>query len=374
MDEQNPWNLGLLATYELALEDTNNPLIVSLYEKLNSFFAQRHQQTQPTFMSFLSRVRPDNFTIALASTVLLASFLPASGNFAFVLEKVTSFVIVLLFFLHGSKLSRQAIWAGIGHWRLHLVVTLTTFIFFPALGWLLQPLLKQLLPPDLVLGVLFLCALPATVQSAIALTGVARGNIPAAVCSASGSTLMGIVFTPLLVGILLSHTATASADPLEAVGKIAMQLLLPFAVGHLMRPWTQTWLQRLAGRIKLIDQGSILLVVYAAFSGAVVAGLWKQMPLIALLSLLAVCGLILTCSMLWCVWISRRLGFSTADEATILFCGAQKSLVSGIPMAKVLFAASTVGPMVLPVMLFHPMQLMVSAIIAARYDKKRQNV
>lgn len=324
-------------------------------------------------MSFLSRLRPDNFTLALASTVILASVLPASGTFAEILEKVTSGVIVMLFFLHGSKLSRDAIWAGIGHWRLHLVVTLTTFAFFPLLGWLLQPLLKSVLPQELVLGVLFLCTLPATVQSAIALTAVARGNIPAAVCSASGSTLMGIVFTPLLVGLLLSHTATENTNPLDAVIKISVQLLLPFALGHFLRPWTQSWLQRLGNRLKVVDQGSILLVVYAAFSGAVVAGLWQQMPWTAMLSLFVICALLLSCSMLWCVWISRRLGFSTADEATILFCGAQKSLVSGIPMAKVLFTAAAVGPMVLPVMLFHPMQLMVSAVIAGRYGRKEAN-
>lgn len=324
-------------------------------------------------MSLLSRLRPDNFTLLLAGTVFLASVFPASGSFAYALDKVTGAVIVLLFFLHGSKLSRQAIWTGIAHWRLHLVVTLTTFAAFPLLGWLLKPLLAVVLPHELVLGVLFLCALPATVQSAIALTSVARGNIPAAVCSASGSTLMGIVFTPLLVGLLLSQTNNASTDPLEAVMKIAIQLLLPFAVGHLLRPWTQAWLQRLGNRMKVIDQGSILLVVYAAFSGAVVAGLWQKMPLASMLSLFVVCATLLACSMLWCIWVSRALGFTTADEATILFCGAQKSLVSGIPMAKVLFTAAAVGPMVLPVMLFHPMQLMVSAVIASRYARKTQN-
>ena len=323
-------------------------------------------------MSFLARFRPDNFTLALAGTVLLASLIPASGNFAQLLERVTSAVILVLFFLHGSKLSRQAIWAGIGHWRLHLLVTATTFAFFPLLGWLLKPALQFLLPPELVLGVLFLCALPATVQSAIALTGLARGNIPAAVCSASGSTLMGIVFTPILVGMLLSHS-TSAGNPLDAMGKIAAQLLLPFVIGHLLRPWTSGLLQRVGNKIKIVDQGSILLVVYSAFSGAVVAGLWQQMPLISMLTLFLVCALILACSMAWCIWASRRFGFTTADEATILFCGAQKSLVSGIPMAKVLFAASVVGPMVLPVMLFHPMQLMVSAMIAGRYQRKAGN-
>lgn len=323
-------------------------------------------------MSTFQRLKPDNFTLALAATVFIASMFPASGVLANALEKITSGVIVLLFFLHGSKLSRPAIWSGIGHWRLHILVTLTTFVFFPLLGWMLKPLLSYLMPQDLVLGVLFLCTLPATVQSAIALTGLARGNVPAAVCSASGSTLMGIVFTPLLVTTLLSQSGT-TGNPMESVGKIAVQLLLPFVLGHVLRPWTSGLLQKLGSNIKVFDQGSILLVVYAAFSGAVVAGLWQQMPWTAMLTLFSVCALILACSMAWCIWSSRRFGFSTSDEATILFCGAQKSLVSGIPIAQVLFSASAVGPMVLPIMLFHPMQLMVSAVIAGRYGRQADN-
>lgn len=319
--------------------------------------------------SKLARFRPDNFTLALGMTVVLASLLPASGVAAIALGEATQWVIVLLFFLHGSKLSRQAIWVGIGHWRLHLLVTLTTFAFFPLLGWLLQPLLSVAIPQDLVLGVLFLCTLPATVQSAVALTALARGNTPAAVCSASGSTLLGIILTPLLASLLLSQTGT-TGNPLESMGKIALQLLLPFVLGHLLRPWTTGGLQRLGSNIKVIDQGAILLVVYTAFSGSVVAGLWQQMPWTAMLNLFCVCTFILACSIAWCIWCSRRLGFSTSDEATVLFCGAQKSLVSGIPIAQVLFTASAVGPMVLPIMLFHPLQLMVCAVIAGRYARQ----
>lgn len=240
-------------------------------------------------MSTWVRFRPDNFSIALISTVTLASLLPASGQFALILEKFTSAVIVLLFFLHGSKLSRPAILAGIGHWRLHLLVTTTTVVFFPLLAWLLKPLLHHLLPHDLVLGVLFLCTLPATVQSAIALTGLARGNIPAAVCSASGSTLMGIVLTPLLVGLLMSQSVS-TGDPLKTIGNIALQLLLPFALGHLLRPWTTQPLQKVGSKIKVVDQGSILLVVYAAFSGAVVAGLWQKIATCPLHALHRLCS------------------------------------------------------------------------------------
>lgn len=320
-------------------------------------------------MHALLRFKPDNFTLALVATVTLASFLPASGVAATFLDAATTVVIALLFFLHGSKLSRQAIWDGIGHWRLHLIVTLTTFAVFPLIGWLMQPVLRHVLPAELVLGMLFLCALPATVQSAIALTALARGNVPAAVCSASGSTLMGIILTPLLVSLLLSQNASSN-NAMQAVGKIALLLLLPFVLGHLARPWTARWLQKLGSKVRIIDQGSILLVVYTAFSGAVIAGLWQKMPLLSIAALFVCCATVLACSMGWCIWISRKMGLSRADEATVLFCGAQKSLVSGIPMAQVLFSSALVGPMLLPIMLFHPMQLMVSAVIAGRYARQ----
>ena len=315
------------------------------------------------------RFLPDNFTLMLLGTVLVSSFLPVYGQAARVLEWVTVGVIFFLFFLHGAKLSRQAIWAGISHWRLHLLVTAITFIVFPLLGWALRPVLEPMLTPDLYLGVLFLCTLPATVQSAVTLTAIARGNMPAAICSASGSTLMGIVLTPLLVGLLLAQTTTSS-DPLQAMGKIALQLLLPFALGHGLRPWVSPFLQRHAKRLKGLDQSSILLVVYSAFSASVVAGLWSRIPLAALAALVLVCALLLALSMGLSAWLARRFGFSKEDEITIVFCGAQKSLVSGVPMAKVLFEPSVMGGIVLPLMIFHPLQLMVSAWVAGRYAQR----
>ena len=276
----------------------------------------------------------------------------------------------LLFFLHGAQLSRQAIVAGLSHWRLHLVVVASTFVLFPLLGWVLRPVLQPLVTPDLYLGVLFLCALPATVQSAIAFTAMARGNMPAAICSASASTLLGIVITPLLTGLLLSRTAAAQHDALDSIGRIMLQLFVPFIAGHLLRPWIGGLTQRHAPVLKFVDQGAILLVVYTAFSAAVVEGLWRQMPLPALAGLLVVCAVILALALCFTTWLSRRLGFSKEDEVTIVFCGSKKSLASGVPMAKVLFAAHAVGAMVLPLMVFHQMQLMVCAVLAQRYARR----
>jgi sodium/bile acid cotransporter 7 len=217
--------------------------------------------------------------------------------------------------------------------------------------------------------VLFLCVLPATVQSAIAFTSMARGNISAAVCSASASTMLGVFVTPFLVGlVVLPHAAATSS--FDSIGRILLQLMLPFVVGHLARPWIGGWILRRRQILGLVDRGSILLVVYTAFSAAVIEGLWKQVPLQALAGLLAVCAVLLGCALALTGWLARRLGFDKADEITIVFCGSKKSLASGIPMAKVLFASHAVGAIVLPLMLFHQMQLMVCAVLAQRYARR----
>jgi sodium/bile acid cotransporter 7 len=317
-----------------------------------------------------SRYLPDNFTIALVVVVALASLWPASGGAAHFFERLTTFAIGLLFFLHGAKLSREAILGGITHWRLHVLVFAATFVMFPLLGLALRPVLRPLVTPELYTGVLFLCVLPATVQSAIAFTSMARGNIPAAVCSASASTMLGVFVTPLLVNLIVVQHGAAGTSSLDAVGRILLQLMVPFVAGHLLRPWIGGWIKKRASMVTLVDRGSILLVVYTAFSAAVIEGLWKQVPLSALIGLVVVCGVLLGLALAITAWAGRALGFDKADQITIVFCGSKKSLASGIPMAKVLFASHAVGAIVLPLMLFHQMQLMVCAVLAQRYARR----
>ena len=317
-----------------------------------------------------SRYLPDNFTLALVATVTLASLWPASGATAHFFERLTTVAIGLLFFLHGAKLSREAVLGGIMHWRLHLLVFGATFVMFPLLGLALKPVLTPLVTPELYTGVLFLCVLPATVQSAIAFTSMARGNMPAAICSASASTMLGVFITPLLVNLIVVPHGAAGAS-FDAIGRILLQLMVPFMAGHLLRPWIGGWIKRRASVLTLVDRGSILLVVYTAFSAAVIEGLWKQVPMSALAGLLLVCAVLLALALCVTTWASRALGFDKADEITIVFCGSKKSLASGIPMAKVLFASHAVGAIVLPLMLFHQMQLMVCAVLAQRYARRR---
>jgi sodium/bile acid cotransporter 7 len=322
--------------------------------------------TRPRFL-------PDNFTLALVTVVIIASFLPASGQVAVGFGWLTNIAIALLFFLHGAKLSRESIIAGAGHWRLHLLVFGLTFVGFPLIGLALKPVLSPLIGKDLYMGILYLCALPATVQSAIAFTSLARGNIPAAICSAAASSLFGIFLTPLLVTLLLNVHGDGGST-VDAIVKISVQLLLPFVAGQIMRRWIGAWVGRNKNWLKFVDQGSILLVVYGAFSEAVNEGIWHKIPLWDLGGLVVVCCILLGLVLLASTLLGKLFGFSIEDRITILFCGSKKSLATGVPMAQVLFAGSTIGVLILPLMLFHQIQLMVCAVLAQRYARRNESI
>jgi len=318
------------------------------------------------------RLLLDRFTLILIAVVAAATLLPAHGQGAVFFERLTAAAIALLFFLHGAKLSRQAIIAGATHWRLHGVIFIWTFVIFPLLGWALRPVLVPLLGQPLYVGVLYLCVLPGTVQSAIAFTSIARGNVPAAVCAASASSIVGIVITPLLLQWLLKTDTSAldSHSLLHSILRIGEQIFLPFVAGHLMRPVIGRWMDRHRKLVTNVDQSSILLVVYTAFSESVVAGLWHQVDPQSLVWLVVVCCLLLAAVLALNTWSTRKLGFRRADEITIVFCGSKKSMATGVPMAGVLFSASAIGPVLLPLMIFHQIQLMVCAVLAQDYQRR----
>ncbi len=310
----------------------------------------------------LARLNLDPYLLLLLATVGLASILPARGIWAGIAGGVADAAIALLFFLHGAKLSREAILDGARAWKLHLTVACLTFVVFPALG--LGVTAIPGLEPSLAIGVLFLTLLPSTVQSSIAFTAIARGNVAAAVCSASFSNLAGIFITPVLTALFITGKAQGfSTDPIIS---ISVQLLLPFVAGHLLRPWIGGFVQRHKKVLGYTDRGSILLVVYTAFGAAVLEGLWQkvtlgELGLIAALSLAVLAAIMVIGNVM-----GRMLGFSHEDRIVILFCGSKKSLATGVPLAGVLFPAAQVGAIILPLMFFHQIQLMVCAVLARR--------
>ncbi|HXQ46312.1 MAG TPA: bile acid:sodium symporter family protein [Caulobacteraceae bacterium] len=316
-------------------------------------------------LGWVRALRPDPYVLLILLMVALASVLPVRGRTAADFSLLTKAAIALLFFLHGAKLSRQAVVAGIVHWRLHLVIIAATFLLFPVLGLAAARLPAAILPPTLAAGVVFLCCLPSTVQSSIAFTSVARGNVAAAVCAASASNLLGILATPLLATLLLGTHGAGS--PLGQAEAIVVQLLLPFLAGQVARVWIADWVKDHGRLVGWSDRSSILLIVYGAFSGAVVQGIWREVSAVQILWLLLVCGAILAAALAITTFAARRLGFNKADEIAIVFCGSKKSLATGVPMAGILYPAASVGLIVLPLMLFHQLQLMACAVLAQRY-------
>ncbi|ONF95172.1 bile acid:sodium symporter family protein [Sphingomonas jeddahensis] len=320
----------------------------------------------PTLRRLLAKA--DRFLLLLTATVALAAILPARGAAVPVVEHITTLAVALLFLLYGARLAPQAIWAGIAHWRLQSLVFASTYILFPLIGLGIAALAGRMLAPDLVAGLVYLCLLPSTVQSSIAFTSIARGNVPAALCSASLSNLLGVVITPLLVAQLLAGSANGLS--LQAIEDIALQILAPFLVGMALRPLIGAWLVAHPRLTTVVDRGSVLVVVYAAFSAGVVAGLWTQLSAASLAAVIAIACAVLALVLALTTWAARALRFNKEDEIAIVFCGSKKSMASGIPMAAILFPGHAVGLIVLPLMIFHQIQLFVCAWLAQRCAKR----
>ncbi|MGG2459709.1 bile acid:sodium symporter family protein [Streptomyces sp. RGM 3693] len=306
----------------------------------------------------------DGYLLALLGTVGLAALLPARGAAATVADGASTGAVALLFFLYGARLSTQEAMDGLRHWRLHLTTLACTFLVFPVLGLAARGLVPLVLPPALYTGLLFLCLVPSTVQSSIAFTSIARGNVAAAICAGSFSSIVGIVITPLLAGLVLP--GNGGGFSVHSLVSIVCQLLLPFLAGQLLRRWVSGFLTRYKKVLGYVDRGSILLVVYAAFSAGMVQGIWHQVSPLRLLCLLGVEAALLAVMLTATSYGSKKLGFPRADRIAITFAGSKKSLAAGLPMASVLFGAQA-GLAVLPLMLFHQMQLMVCAVLAKRY-------
>ncbi|MCJ0978943.1 bile acid:sodium symporter [Rhodococcus sp. ARC_M12] len=311
----------------------------------------------------------DPFLLGIFAVAALASLFPATGTAEDVLGWVTRIAIALLFLIYGARLSPRDAWNGIKHWRLHSVILACTYLLFPALGLALRILVPGVISDDLYTGMLFLCLVPSTVQSSIAFTSIARGNVAGAVVSASFSNIIGVFVTPLLVIALMTTTGSVTIDP-GSILDIVVQLMLPFAVGQLIRPWVTGWLTRHSAPTKLVDRGSILLVVFAAFSESMNQNVWSSVAVWRIGVVVAVCTALLALVLTITWYGGKWLGFAFEDRLVLLFCGSKKSLASGLPMAAVLFVGQPVGLIVLPLLIFHQIQLMVCTVIAQHFARR----
>lgn len=309
--------------------------------------------------------KPDPLIVLIILAVIIAILAPARGNFAEIFGKLTNVAIAVLFFLYGARLSTQEALNGLKHWRLHLTILAFTFVVYPLIGIALRPL-TAVVSHDMYLGILFLTLVPSTVQSSVAFTSIAKGNVAGAIVSASASNLVGVIITPLLVMLLMGTGGGIHIDT-SVFGEIALLLLAPFVLGQLTRRWIGRIAQSKA--TKVVDRGSIAMVVYSAFSKGVVDGIWASISMWELAFLVGFAAAFVA-FMLWLTKeVSLNLGFSRADIIAIEFCGSKKSLATGLPMASVIFASggASLGLLILPLMIYHQVQLMMCSWLAARY-------
>jgi solute carrier family 10 (sodium/bile acid cotransporter), member 7 len=317
----------------------------------------------------------DWFMIGMAVAVGLAWLAPSvgapgSGLHPELLNKVG---VALIFFLNGVALSFAAMKAGAMRWPVHVTVQATTFIFFPLVGWLIMMLPERLVSAELAMGFFFLCAVPSTVSSSVAMTAAARGNVPVAVFNATLSSVIGIFATPMLVAWRF-HADGAGLPLGKVLLDLFLWLLLPFIVGQLCRPWLAKWAAANKGFINKVDRGTILFIIYSSFCDSIQRGIWSGRGSAVLTALIG--ALIIFAIVFYAVGaVSKAEGFNAADRISAIFCGSKKSLATGIPMAQLIFAGDPrLGLILLPLMIYHPLQLLICGALAGRWAARKDEV
>lgn len=321
----------------------------------------------------IPNVFKDWLLIGMIACVLLATFFPNIGRSGGTIhaEKLSDWGIALIFFFHGLGISRKNLRDGILSWKIHLCVQVTTFVVFPIVAFLFCQIGKHFIPADLILGFYFLGAIPSTISSSVAMTAVARGNVPAAIFNASLSSILGIFLTPLIVSIFVT-TGENTLPVGETVFNLFVLLFLPFLLGQILNPRVYKFILPYKKYINIFDKFVILLLVFSSFSDSVYDGLWTKHGAGVLVETFVGAAILLTVALAGTTIVARTLGFKKSDEITAVFCGSKKTLAGGVPMAKLIFGgAPQIGLIVLPIMFYHQLQLIVCTILANRYAARK---
>ncbi|MDX2111380.1 MAG: bile acid:sodium symporter family protein [Verrucomicrobiota bacterium] len=318
------------------------------------------------------KLKQNWFLLGMGAAVVLAWLFPDPGAKGGWLhpELLTKGGVALIFFLHGAGLSFAALKAGTLRWPLHLVVQLCTFLLFPLIGILFYWLLIDIISDDLRLGLFYLCALPSTVSSSVAMTAAARGNVPAAVFNATLSGLLGVFLTPLWIGLILK-TGGHSLPLGKVILDLVIWLILPLVLGQLLRPLVGAFITKHKKGVNLIDRLTILMLVYTSFCDSMKWGVWSGQGVITVVVAILGSGLLFYLVMSLVGWVCDLLHFPVEDRITAVFCGSKKTLASGVPMARLIFGAHPdMGMILLPIMIYHPLQLLICGWLAARWAKR----
>ncbi|ANO34407.1 bile acid:sodium symporter [Vibrio breoganii] len=322
-------------------------------------------------MQIIKKIKKEWFLVGMVMAIVLAVLTPDLGKTGGTLhlDSVTVLGIALVFFLHGLGLSPKVIVEGLSNWKLHLYVQGATFVVYPLLWVVFGQGFLAYMPAALAFGFCYLFVLPSTISSSVAMTAIGKGNLPGAIFNASLSSILGVFITPLLIQVFMGMEG-AELNLMDSVISISKMLLLPMILGQIMRPWLLEWTQKHKAVVNKLDKYVILLIVYSAFCDSIDHGIWSDFsPTLLLISAL-ICLIVLMVMVHGIQWGARKVGFTHQDEVAAVFCGTKKTLAAGIPMAKVIFAHDpNLGMILLPIMLYHPIQIFYCAVLANRYAK-----
>lgn len=315
----------------------------------------------------------DKFVLSLFIAVVVAWFFPQFGSTrsSIPLDLISSIGIALIFFFYGVKLSPEKIKSGLKNWRLHVLIQTATFLICPLLVLIAYPFLNNDRQEMIWLSVFFLASLPSTVSSSVVMVSMAKGNLPAAIFNASISGLIGIVVTPLWMGMFLEHQG--GVDFLQIYFRLIVEIILPVTGGIAVQRVLGHWAAKHSRKLSLFDRSVIVLIVYKSFAGSFYEGVFKQMKWMDI-GLLLVVALLLFFTLYAIIFlVCRFLKFNREDRITALFCGSKKSLVHGTVFSKVLFSSTSfAGFMLLPLMIFHALQLFIVSYLADYYAGKKE--
>ncbi|HWV78382.1 MAG TPA: bile acid:sodium symporter family protein [Isoptericola sp.] len=312
----------------------------------------------------------DPFVVTLVVVMVLALVVPVGPGAQRVVDVAADVAVTILFLVYGARLSTREVWAGLRNWRLQGGILVATYVLFPVLGLVVAWAITPLVGAPLAAGMLYLSLLPSTVQSSVAFTSVARGNVAGAICGATVSNVLGMVLTPLLVLWLMTDAegsgGGAAGHGLDGLQTVLLQLLLPFVVGQLLQPWVGDRVRARRWLTLSVDRGTILIVVFSAVAAASSAGVWAGTSGWSIVALLVVSGVVLAIMLGLTWWGGAALKLPVEDRIALLMCGSKKSLATGLPMASVLFPVAAAGVIAVPVIIFHQLQLVVCAVLARR--------
>jgi len=319
------------------------------------------------------RLKLDWFLIGMIAVVGVAWAYPQLGakNGPLHPDLVNKAGVALIFFLNGAALSFASLKAGALRWPLHLLVQSATYLLFPLLGLGLLLIAGGLISPALALGFFFLCALPSTVSSSVAMTSAARGNVPAAVFNATLSSLLGVFLTPIWIGWMVNSQGAHTLSLGRVILDLVIWLILPLLLGQLSRPFIADWVKRHKAKVFLVDRGTILFIIYTSFCDSIVRGVWSGQGVRTVFAALA--GGLLLFAVVFAILtaVCRALKFSDEDRIAAVFCGSKKTIASGVPMAQLIFGSDPrLGLILLPLMIYHPMQLVICGVLAGRWARR----